>query len=143
MSVFGAINRYPEERVSGQWVQDPVIAQNVIPNGAIIETTDFTTFADPVTGRIFVPSGTLLGRSAVERDAGIGFGLADPATDDEIYLTLYDIYDLTKYPLADFYRHGRLVFYNFLPDLMDGTPLLGSPQYTKIRELYECWIGNL
>ncbi len=121
------------------WVGDEVIGLNLMPNGSLL--TDVTGITPQADGRLYLPSGTLLGRSYAERTAGDGFGIADVASDDEMWLLLYDIYDVNDNNEVQFYRHNRLVYENFLPNLPDGTLLDGSPVQATIRSLYECWYG--
>jgi len=67
-------------------------------------------------GRKFLPSGTLLGRTYTERDAGTGFGPA-ATSDDEFGLLLFDKEDLVRYPDIELLRPnaGVTVAENFLP----------------------------
>lgn len=60
------------------------------------------------TGRVWVRSGTLLGRTNAERDAGTPYGPA-AAADDEIFILCYDIDDAIRNPDAELYRPGGLV----------------------------------
>jgi hypothetical protein len=66
-------------------------------------------------GTVTIPSGTVIGRTLAERDAGTPFGPA-VATDDEIYLTMFDVPDARIENDVELYRHGSLVKENFLPD---------------------------
>ena len=70
--------------------------------------------------RRFVPSGTLVGRTNAEAGAGRGFGpvavdAAGNATDDEVYLTVYDVYDADQNPMVSLYRRDSLVATRYLP----------------------------
>lgn len=62
----------------------------------------------------FVKSGTPVGRTIAERDAGTAYGPAD-AADDETYLVFFDVPDADANPDAVFYRPGSVVKENFLP----------------------------
>lgn len=121
------------------WAGDGIDYLNVLPGGGILEIDNFPPDAD---GRINVRAGTLLGRTYAERDAATGWGLADPATDDQFYLLLFDVYDanLNNNHSSDeieFYRHNRLIYENMLP----GWDTATSSYKAKIRELYECILG--
>jgi hypothetical protein len=83
-----------------------------------------------------VPSGTAIGRTIAERDAGTGFGPA-AAADDEIYLVAFDITDAVRNPDVELYRHNSIVKENFLP----GWAGLASGVKTAIRARYTCTLG--
>ena len=97
---------------------------------------DTATYAG--TGKKSLPSGTLIGRTYAERDAGTPWGPAVVASDDEIYLTTRDIGDLTKDDTNEIYRHGKVVKENYLPGWAD----LPTATKTKIRALYACIGGK-
>lgn len=99
---------------------------------------DDDTATYPGVGKKRAPSGTLVGRTYAERDAGTGYGPADVGTDDEIFLTAREAEDLMKETDMELYRHHRLVKENFLPGWAD----LGAPVKAKIRELYTCIKGE-
>ncbi len=88
-------------------------------------------------GKKRVPSGTLIGRTYAERDAGAPWGPADVANDDEIYLTAREAADLSKDNDTELYRHNRVVKENYLP----GWSGLTTAVKTKIRSLYQCISG--
>ncbi len=100
-----------------------------------LAANDTSTF--PGTGRKRVPSGTLIGRTFSERDAGTGFGPADVANDDEIYLNPFEVADLSVTDDVELYRHNKVVKENFLPNWEDRT----ADEKAKIRELYTCISG--
>lgn len=66
-------------------------------------------------GAIFVPSGTPIGRTYAERAANTAFGPA-AVTDDEIYLSMFDVVDARVQNDVELYRHGSIVKETFLPD---------------------------
>lgn len=66
-------------------------------------------------GTRFIPSGTFVGRTYAERDANTAFGPA-AVTDDELFLTVYDIVDANANADAELCRHGSLVKENYLPE---------------------------
>jgi hypothetical protein len=84
-----------------------------------------------------VVSGTLIGRTFAERDASTGFGPAADS-DDEFYLVAFDVVDTDNNPDVDLYRHGGMVYENYLPVFS----ALSSAQKAKIRLLYETSIGR-
>lgn len=89
-------------------------------------------------GKKSLPSGSLIGRTFAERDAGTPWGPAVVASDDEIFLTTREIGDLTKDDTTELYRHNKVVKENYLP----GWANLGSTVKTKIRALYTCIGGK-
>lgn len=97
---------------------------------------DTATYAG--TGKKSLPSGTLIGRTFAERDAGTPWGPAVVASDDEIYLTTRDIGDLTKDDTNEIYRHHKTVKENYLPGWADKT----TAEKAKIRALYACIGGK-
>lgn len=64
---------------------------------------------------MYIPSGTEIGRTFAERDAGTAFGPA-ATTDDEIFLTAFDVDDARRNADVEIYRHGSLVKENYLPN---------------------------
>ena len=108
----------PDSGVSLPWVGDELTREHVLAGGVVLEADDYTADA---SGRKYAQSGSLVGRTYAERDAGRGFGpvaidgtSGDP-TDDEVYLLLYDVYDVNDNPEAALYRHTSLVHENKLP----------------------------
>ncbi len=89
-------------------------------------------------GKKSLPSGSLIGRTFAERDAGTAWGPAVVTSDDEIFLTTREISDLSKDTTTEIYRHGKVVKENYLPGWAD----LGSTVKTKIRSLYACVGGK-
>jgi hypothetical protein len=73
----------------------------------------------PAGTRVAIPSGTLMGRTYAERDAGTNFGPAT-LTDDEVFLTLYDVMDASIGNNVEFYKPGQTVKENYLPSYSDG-----------------------
>jgi hypothetical protein len=66
-------------------------------------------------GTKYIKSGKLVGRTLAERDAGTAFGPA-AVTDDEIFLTLFDVADANVSDDIELYRHRSTVKENYLPD---------------------------
>jgi len=86
-----------------------------------------------------IPSGTLLGRTIAERNAGTGFG-PWVNTDEETYLLLFDIVDAADNPECELYRQGSLVKENFLPSWTDAT-IWTAEAKEEMRSLYETTQG--
>ena len=100
-------------------------------------TNDVATYAG--VGRIEIASGTLIGRTYAERDAGTGFGPADTVTpDDEIYLLAFEIADAEQNNDAELYRHGRVVKETNLPNWST----LSAGAKAVIRARYQCISGE-
>jgi len=108
------------------------LAVTALPTALV--TNDAATYA----GTTFrsVASGTPVGRTFTERDAGQGFGPA-AATDDEVYLVAFSIADVTATPTFTAYRPTEQVWENYLP----GWATMATALRTKIRSVYHCSIG--
>lgn len=110
------------------------LAVDAIP--AQIESGDVATYQG-LSMMKSIPSGTPLGRTISERDAGTGYGPATD-TDDEIYLLAYDITDAVIGPDCDLYRHNSIVKENFVP----GWAGFSSNLKAALRSRYRCTVGQ-
>lgn len=90
------------------------------------------------TGKRLIPSGTVLGRTFAERDAGTGFGPAADA-DDEVYLNFFQIDDADSISDVELYRGRGVVYENFLPVFST----LSATIKAKLRAFYTCSIGQV
>ena len=88
---------------------------------------------------LLVQSGTLVGRTYAERDAGIGYGPADVATDEELHLLFFDCHDVRTDNEAELYqsKSGNVVYVNFLPNWST----LPAATKTWIYNNYTCLVG--
>jgi hypothetical protein len=82
------------------------------------------------TAQHIVPSGTLVGRTYLERESNIDFGPA-AAADDEIFIVVWDV-DLTYTNDVDLLRPNSIVKENLLP----GYASLAAGVVTKLRAIY-------
>lgn len=96
---------------------------------------DTTWYAGSSLTKATVPSGTLIGRTIAERDAGTGYGPAG-AADDEIFLVAFDVTDVMRNQDVDLYRHNSIVKENFLPALSRNATNL-----PLVRARYRCTRG--
>lgn len=110
------------------------IAVEAIPTA--LSNGDVATYAGSGTKPVSIPSGTPIGRTYTERDAGTPFGPA-VNTDDEIYLVAFDVSDARQVADVELYRKGGIVKENFLP----GWSTMASNLKTAIRARYECTTG--
>lgn len=94
-----------------------------------LESGDTATYAG--VGAFAVRSGTLVGRTFAERASGDAFG-PWAASDDEAYLVVYDVPDVTMNNDVELYRHGGIVKENFLP----GFASLDAGALAAIRAAY-------
>jgi len=78
-----------------------------------ISSGDSATYS--VYGTVAVAAGTPVGRTYAERDANTGFGPA-ALTDDEIYLTVFDVPDVRVANDVELVRHNSLIAENYLPN---------------------------
>lgn len=85
---------------------------------------------------VHVPSGTVVGRTLAEANNGDGFGPA-AASDDEIYLLLFDVGDALSNPDCEMCRPNSQVRTNFLPNWGD----VPSAVQAIVRQRYLCTIG--
>lgn len=100
---------------SPEWMADYGSRDHLVPGGHKVNSADAGFVADG-NGRKPIPSGTPLGRTIAERDAGTGFGPAaatDPET--EVFLLAFDVSDALKNDDCELYRPGSVVKENFLP----------------------------
>ncbi|MEO0659803.1 MAG: hypothetical protein AAFY74_20370 [Pseudomonadota bacterium] len=99
------------------------------------DTADADSYEWPgISGRTVVRSGQLVGRTYAERTAGTGFGPADVANDDEIYLVAFQNEYAEQDAGLTLVRHDFLVYENRLPGWAD----MSAAEQSKIRDLYDC-----
>ncbi|MGL5926362.1 MAG: hypothetical protein ACRC32_25990 [Chroococcidiopsis sp.] len=87
---------------------------------------------------LLVQSGTLVGRTYAERDAGIGYG-PYATGDEEAHLLMFDVHDALTDNEAELYmaKSNNVVYENFLPNWTS----LSTEIKTFIRANYNCLIG--
>lgn len=106
-----------------------------------VALVDADTATYPGSTLTQVPSGTAVGRTFAERDAGSPWGPAG-AADDEIFLTVFDVADLESLNDGnndvEFYRPGKIVKENYLPAFSS----LNATVKAAIRAKYLCIIGK-
>ena len=100
-----------------------------------IESGDSATYAGTTSIKRVV-SGTVIGRTYTERDAGTGFGPA-AAADDEIYLVAFEVTDASVNADVDLYRPGSIVKETFVPNWSS----LASGVKSAVRSRYQTTIG--
>lgn len=107
--------------------------------GQQIENADSATYTVTDAAPVFIPSGTVVGRTLAERTSGDDFGPAI-STDDEIFIIYFDIEDASVNPDFVAYRPyaGRTVKQNYLPGFAD----LASNLVTSLRARYFMTIGQ-
>ena len=88
----------------------------VAPLPAQVDDGDTATYRG--TNAAGISAGTLIGRTYAEQEAGTPFG---PFTDgdDEVYLVLHDVADLTKNPWVTAIQPGSRIATNHLPGWAD------------------------
>lgn len=89
-------------------------------------------------GKTMLLSGTFLGRTLAERDAGTGYGAA-ATTDEQFTVLLYDT-DLAMEDVAAGVQPlaGNILYENFMP----GFDALSADLKTKLRSLYTCLVAQ-
>lgn len=91
-------------------VGDTSLTVAALPTALVgTETTTYSRY-----GSETIPSGTFVGRTYAERDAGTSFGPA-AVTDDETFLTAFDVVDAKIDNDIVLYRHTSRVKENYLP----------------------------
>lgn len=90
-------------------------------------------------GKIKAEGGTLVGRTLAERDAGTGYGIADPTNDEQFCILLHDV-DLSEEDVAPGIQPmaGNVIYENLLP----GWSALSSDAKAKVRSLYHCLFAH-
>lgn len=111
------------------------IAVEALP--VALTSGDKATYTGSGTKPVTIVSGTLIGRTWAERDAGTAFGPAADA-DEEIYFLAFDITDAAENNDADLYRHGGLVKETFVPNWAG----LSSTLKALVRSHYHCTVGR-
>ncbi len=94
------------------WAGDFFDRAHMVVGGSQVVAADFTADAQ---GRKPIPSGTVVGRTYAERDAGTGFGPAADS-DDEILIVAFDVTNAIDLTDVELYRPGSMVKENLLPD---------------------------
>jgi hypothetical protein len=117
----------------GAWAGDLLDRDHLVPGGVKLDPTEFT--ADEA-GRVYVPGGTVIGRTIAERDNGDGYGAAADA-DDEIFVQAFDVFDATQNNDAVLYRPNSVIKENFMPGWDD----LSSAVQDAVRAKYICTLG--
>jgi hypothetical protein len=123
------------KNTSPVWAQEELDRHSMVTAGGVLVKAQFTL---PNTdGLNVVYSGTLVGRTYAEKEAGIGFGPANLTTDEQIYLVLFDVNFDDKFLGGDgqcsLYRHQCQVLEKSLP----GFATMSAATKAKIRQLYE------
>lgn len=119
---------------SARWAGDYLNREHLIPGGAKVKAADFTAGGD---GRKYIPSGTIVGRTYTERDAGNGYGPAADA-DDEVYIVAFDVSDALDVDDVEIYRPNSMVYENFLPGWAGASATIKG----KIRAAYNTANGS-
>lgn len=109
----------------------------VVATDAAIEDNDTATYV-PTGAKKYIPSGTVIGRTIAERDAGTAYGPAD-AADDETFILAFAVEDVDMDNDGVLYRPNSVVKENLLPEVIAGT--LVSGVLTDVRAKYTCTRG--
>lgn len=100
-----------------------------------LESAD-TAIYPGTSGRKYIPSGTVFGRTFTERANNAPWGPASD-TDDEVLIGTREIFDANKKTDMEFYRPGKVVKENFLP----GWATMSAAVKAKIRSIYVTTVG--
>lgn len=88
------------------------------------------------SGRKYIPSGTVFGRTFAERASNAPWGPASD-TDDEVLIGAREIFDARQMTDMEFYRPGKTVKENYLP----GWATMSAAIKAKIRATYLTTVG--
>lgn len=124
---------YTDTAPVAAWAADYRNRDHLVPAPARLAAAQFTADAD---GKRRIPSGTPVGRTLAERNAGTGYGPA-ATTDGEIFLLAFDVTDADANPDCELYRHGSAVKENFLP----GFGSMATELVTALRSRYLMFRG--
>ena len=118
-----------------RWAQDQLDRHSLIQGGGFLEETEFTL---PNTdGLNVVYNGTLVGRTWAEKESGVGYGPADVAADEQIYILVHDVdfddHEIGADGQCTLYRHNSQVREEKLPNWAT----LTAAEKTWIRTNYE------
>lgn len=120
---------------SPAWAADGLGYMSLLPAPGHLDAASFTPGAD---GRVYLPSGTVLGRTFAERDAGTGYGAA-ALGDEDVRLLAFDVFDALKNNECTLYRPGSVVKENKLPEVIAAT--LTPDALALVRANYSCITG--
>lgn len=126
---------YTRAATTARWAGDFIGADTILPIPGKLDAATVTAQAD---GRKYAASGTVVGRTYAERAANAAWGLAAD-TDDEVFIVTTEVYDAARRNDIEFYRPGKVVKENFLPDFAG----LSAAVKAKIRSIYVTEVGVL
>jgi hypothetical protein len=139
------------DKTDPNWLQSKITDPKItIPGGVRLAIASFNVAPYlQEDGRVFVPGGTAIARSYVDRANNTGYQLltdalavavlADP-TAYEVAVTLHDRWDIKDENHADGVqpRAGNLILENFLPNY----PTLTANQLKVLRSNYQLILGR-
>lgn len=111
------------------------ITVSAIPTALV--ANDTATYL-PFGTRVAVESGTLVGRTRTERNAGTGFG-PWAAGDEEVFLVLFDVSDATRNNDVSLLQNLTTIKENYLPKW--ATLSLNAPWLAAVRAAYRTITG--
>lgn len=103
-----------------------------------IENGDTATYV-PQGAKRYIPSGTVVGRTIAERDAGTGYGPA-VSSDDETRILAFSIADVDEDNDGVLYRPHSVVKEDLLPEVLAET--LDAGVLADVRAAYTCTTGR-
>lgn len=127
---FGAV-----DVVTSSWTSPEAKEIMVYPTSGAI--ADATVLSYPGYGARPLRSGTTVGRTVAERDAGALFGLGDGG-DYELFLVAFDVPDVTTKNEIVLVRWGTRIKENRIP----GFGALAAGVQVKLRQLYQMYRGT-
>lgn len=107
----------PASSITLKTTADAIVGATTLTVEALAEpilTGDSATYAGAGVKKKRVASGTLIGRTYTERDAGTGYGPWAIA-DDDVHLVAFEITDAADRPDVELVAHGTKIYENALP----------------------------
>lgn len=122
--------------LTADYVSGATITVAALPTALVANDT---ALYKPYGARVAIESGTLVGRTRAERNAGTGFG-PWASGDEEVYLTLFDISDAAKNNDVTLLQNRTTVKENYLPKF--ATLSLSAPWLAALRANYSTIVGT-
>lgn len=119
------VTRSATERSQPIWAADYLSRDHLVPAPAMVDLDQF--------GGVAPASGTVVGRTFAEADAGAKFGPA-AALDEEVFVLAFNA---SEYGEAVLYRPGSTIRINYLP----GYDVLAAEVKALVRTAYNCIQG--
>lgn len=120
---------------------DTTLTVDALPTAMVSGDTAYWNWSN----RLYVQSGTPLGRTLAERDAGTGFGILDPTNDQEYGILMFNMTDARNDNDIELLAPNQFfpIYENWLPNYATSLRPGGtdSATMTWLRAHYQCIVG--